>query len=64
MGTGWSDHRDHDRGASLVWGGVGYVVDRLVGTPHVFFALGTILGAAAAIYIVYLRYGKGDSGSS
>ena len=48
----------------LVWGGVGYLVDRLVGTPNVFFALGTILGACGSIYIVYLRYGKGDRGSS
>lgn len=63
MGTGWSVTATMIAGI-LLWGGVGYVVDRLVGTPHVFFAVGTVLGACGATYIVYLRYGKGDSGSS
>jgi len=63
MGTGWSVTATMIAGI-LVWGGVGYLVDRLVGTPNVFFALGTILGACGSIYIVYLRYGKGDRGSS
>ena len=40
-----------------MWGGIGYLVDRLAGTS-VFVAVGIVLGAAAGIYIVYLRYGK------
>ncbi|TMK61968.1 MAG: hypothetical protein E6G52_09460, partial [Actinobacteria bacterium] len=38
----------------LVWGGLGYLLDRLVGTSHVFMAIGTVVGAAGGIYIVYL----------
>ncbi len=63
MGTGWSVTATMIAGV-VFWGGVGYVIDRLVGAPNVFFAFGTVLGAACSIYIVYLRYGKGDSGDS
>jgi ATP synthase protein I len=41
-----------------VYGLIGYLVDRLVGTPKVFTAIGMIVGAALSIYLVYLRYGK------
>ncbi len=41
-----------------VWGGVGFLIDRLLGTPKIFTALGMVIGAAAAIYLVYLRYGR------
>jgi ATP synthase protein I len=44
--------------ALLVWGGIGFLIDRLAGTPKVFTAIGMIVGAAAGIYLVYLRYGK------
>ena len=43
----------------LVWGGLGYLLDRLVWSERVFTALGIILGAAGGGYIVYLRYGRG-----
>ncbi len=49
-------------GGILVWGGAGYVIDRLVGTSGVFVIPGMLLGAGGATYIVYLRYGKGDHG--
>jgi hypothetical protein len=39
-------------------GGSGYLLDRLLDTGSGFTALGIVLGAASAIYIVYLRYGK------
>ena len=45
-----------------VWGGIGYLVDRLAGTPHVFTAIGAVLGSLGATYIVYLRYGKEHRG--
>lgn len=48
----------------LVWGGLGYLVDRLVWSSRVFTAFGIILGAAAGGYIVYLRYGRSDRGRS
>jgi ATP synthase protein I len=41
-----------------VYGLVGYLIDRLVGTPKVFTAIGMVVGAALSIYLVYLRYGK------
>jgi F0F1-type ATP synthase assembly protein I len=44
----------------LVWGGVGYLVDHWLGTPKVFTALGMVVGAAAAIYLVWLKYGRDD----
>jgi F0F1-type ATP synthase assembly protein I len=47
-------------GGVLVWGGVGYLVDKLLGTPEVFTAVGFVLGAVGGIIIVYLRYGRED----
>lgn len=44
----------------LVWGGIGFLVDRLVWSSRVFTAVGIVLGAAASGYIVYLRYGRGE----
>jgi F0F1-type ATP synthase assembly protein I len=47
----------------LVIGGVGSLIDRLVGdTEHVFLGAGFVVGAALGIYVVYLRYGRGDGG--
>jgi ATP synthase protein I len=59
MSTGWAITSTLVAGM-VVWGGVGLLLDRLVGTSHVFLALGVILGAAGGTYIVYLRYGKGE----
>ncbi len=47
-------------GGILAWGGLGYLADRWLGTEHVFAVVGIFLGAAGAIYLVYLRYGRGD----
>ena len=58
MGTGLSIASTMLAGM-LVWGGLGYLVDRLVWSEMVFTALGIVLGAAGGGYIVYLRYGKG-----
>lgn len=57
IGVGWSVTATMVAGL-LVWGGVGYLADRLVGTDGVFMAIGTVIGAAAGIYLVYLRYGR------
>jgi hypothetical protein len=44
-----------------VWGSVGYLADRLLGLNHrIFTAVGIVLGAGGAIYLVYLRFGKGE----
>jgi hypothetical protein len=42
----------------LVWGGIGFLVDRLIWDRLVFTGIGVVIGAAAGAYIVYLRYGK------
>jgi len=46
----------------LFWGGIGFLVDWLAGTPKVFTAIGMIVGAASGIYLIYLRYGKEQDG--
>lgn len=45
-----------------VWGGIGYLIDRWVGTEDVFLAIGLIVGTSGGIYLVYLRYGREDDG--
>jgi F0F1-type ATP synthase assembly protein I len=57
MGTGWAISSTL-LGGILLWGGIGYLVDRMVGTDRVFTVVGFLLGAVGGIYLVYLRYGK------
>jgi F0F1-type ATP synthase assembly protein I len=42
----------------LVWGGVGWLVDRWLGTDSVFLVIGLLVGFAASMYLVYVRYGR------
>lgn len=63
MGTGWAITSTFMAGI-LTLGGLGYLVDRLFGTGRVFLAIGMLLGAAMSIYLVYLRYGRGEGGGS
>lgn len=63
LGTGWSVTSTMI-GGIVVWGGLGLLVDRLVGTDNVFLAFGIVLGAVGATYLVWLRYGRGESGQS
>ena len=58
MGTGWAITSTLIGGMATV-GLLGYLLDRLFDTGSGFTALGIVLGAASAIYIVYLRYGRG-----
>lgn len=44
----------------LVWGGVGYLVDRWVGYRWLFLPVGMVIGVATGIYLVYVRYGRDD----
>lgn len=41
----------------VVWGGVGYGLDRLFGTSFLV-VIGILLGAASSIYLVYARAGR------
>ena len=63
MGIGWSVTSTMIGGIAA-WGGLGFLADRWLGTGHVLFAFGTVLGAAGATYLVWLRYGRGEGGES
>jgi ATP synthase protein I len=41
----------------LFWGAVGYGVDKWLGTGY-FLASGLLLGMGAALYLVWLRFGR------
>jgi F0F1-type ATP synthase assembly protein I len=59
MGTGWSVTSTLIGGIA-VCGGIGYLVDLLIGTGRVFTAVGIVIGAAAGTYLVYLKWGKAE----
>jgi ATP synthase protein I len=60
MGIGWAVVSTLI-GGIVVWGGLGYLAGRLLGlNPRILTAVGIVLGAGAAIYLVYLRFGKGE----
>lgn len=44
----------------LVWGGIGYLLDRLLGFDRLFLPIGLVVGAGGGIYLVYVRYGRDD----
>lgn len=39
----------------LLWGGLGWLLDGWLHTPHWFFGFGVMLGFAAGLYLVWLR---------
>ena len=43
----------------IVWGGVGWVLDRWLET-RIFTLVGTILGLTVAIYLIVVKYGSVD----
>jgi hypothetical protein len=46
--------------ALIVWGGIGYLADRLLwGEPRVFTPIGMLLGFGLGMYLLYLRYIRG-----
>jgi F0F1-type ATP synthase assembly protein I len=59
LGTGWAIVSTLIAGM-LTLGLVGWLIDVLVGTSHVFLGMGIVLGGAGGVYAVYLRYGKED----
>lgn len=44
----------------LAWGGIGYLIDRLVGFRWLFLPIGMVAGMAGGIYVVYTKYGRDD----
>jgi F0F1-type ATP synthase assembly protein I len=59
MGIGWAITSTLIAGM-VVMGALGYLADRLAGTDAIFLSLGTVVGGGLGVYLVYLRYGKGD----
>jgi F0F1-type ATP synthase assembly protein I len=59
LGTGWAIVSTLIAGM-LTLGLIGWLIDVLVGTAHVFLGMGIVLGGAGGVYAVYLRYGKED----
>jgi ATP synthase protein I len=59
MGTAWALIGTLVAGI-LVWGGAGYLVDRLVGLRWLFLPIGMLVGVSASIYLVYLRFGRDE----
>jgi F0F1-type ATP synthase assembly protein I len=45
----------------LVYGFVGWGLDRLLGTSRVFLALGVLMGVVLSFYIVYARHGRSET---
>jgi len=45
----------------LVWGGVGYALDRWFGfESYLFLPIGMVLGVSVSLYVIYRRYGTED----
>jgi ATP synthase protein I len=44
-------------GGMIVWGGAGLLLDAWLGTGF-FLPAGLLLGAGAALYLIWVRYGK------
>lgn len=59
MGTGWAITSTMI-GGIVTLGLFGFLLDRLFGIEHVFLPIGFILGGAAGVYIIWLRYGRGE----
>ncbi len=59
MGTAWSIIGTL-LGGILVWGGIGFLLDRWLDLRWLFLPIGMVVGMGASIYLVYLRYGRDD----
>ena len=44
-------------GGMVVWGGIGWLVDRWLGTGGIALAIGAVLGGAAGVYLIARRLG-------
>jgi F0F1-type ATP synthase assembly protein I len=47
-------------GGVIVWGGVGLLVDRWLGTGRLWTAVGVVVGSLTGFLIVYLRFGRDE----
>ena len=60
MGDAWTAMSTIISGI-VVWGGIGYGLDRLLGTRPVLFAIGAMVGNFAAVFLVYKKSMKQDA---
>jgi len=44
-------------GGMVVWGGIGWLVDRWLGTGGIALAIGAVVGGAAGVYLIARRLG-------
>jgi F0F1-type ATP synthase assembly protein I len=56
-GTAWSIIGTLLAGLA-VWGGIGFLIDRLTGLHAVFLSIGLVVGAVGGVYLVIVRYGR------
>lgn len=42
----------------VIWGGAGLVLDRALGLEPVFLVLGVLVGHAAGVYLIYVRWSE------
>ena len=56
-GTAWSIIGTLMAGLA-VWGGIGFLVDRVAGFHAVFLPIGLVVGAIGGVYLVVVRYGR------
>jgi F0F1-type ATP synthase assembly protein I len=47
--------------AVLLWAGLGWLLDRWLGTDPWFLAIGALVGNAAGVYLIYLRAQRMDA---
>jgi F0F1-type ATP synthase assembly protein I len=57
MGTAWSITGTL-LGGILVWGGIGFLLDRWLDLRWLFLPIGMLVGAGASIYVVYVKYAR------
>lgn len=50
-------------GGPVVWGGVGALVDHVLGTGRIFLVIGLVVGTVTGMWIVYVRFGQDDTGT-
>ena len=58
-GAGWSALATL-LGGLLVWGAIGFVLDRLFGFRALFLPIGLVVGAIGGTWLVIIRYGRND----
>ncbi len=47
--------------ATLVWGGIGWLFDRWLGTAPWLMSIGFVIGNATGMYLAWLRYTRSDA---